>query len=91
MDVGGIVSDVDDIVVELNPGGATVWRARVDSLNLVVHGDSPAKAEAAAIAAVIAAGANVSDNVVVRVRFGTRAERLAAGWVPPVARASARK
>jgi hypothetical protein len=91
MDARAVVSDVDEIVVELNLGGPTVWRARVDSLNLVVQGDSPVKAEAAAIAAVIAAGANVSDNVVVRVRFGTRAERLAAGWVPPVARASPRK
>jgi hypothetical protein len=89
---GGVedVAIVDEIVVELNPGGPTVWRARVDSLKLVVQGDSPAQAEAAALAAVIKAGARVSDDVIVRVRFGTRAARLAAGWVPPRARSARR-
>lgn len=86
-----VVDEVKEIIVELNPGGATVWRARVDSMDLVVGGDTPAKAEAAALAVLIEVGAHVSDNVVVRVRFGTRAARLAAGWVPPLARPSGRK
>jgi hypothetical protein len=74
---------VGEVVVELNPGGASVWRARVDALNLVVDGDTVVAAEAAALAAVIEAGGQIADDLVVRVRFGTRAERLAAGWVPP--------
>jgi hypothetical protein len=74
---------VGDVVVELNPTGTSVWRARVDALSLVVDGDTVAAAEAAALAAVIEAGGQLADDLVVRVRFGTRAERLAAGWVPP--------
>jgi hypothetical protein len=74
---------VGEVVVELNPSGTSVWRARVDALNLVVDGDTVAAAEAAALAAVIEAGGQLADDLVVRVRFGTRAERLAAGWVPP--------
>jgi hypothetical protein len=73
---------VDEIVVELNPGGAAVWRARVDRLHVVVTGNSPAEARAAALAAVIEAGAQLSDDLIVRLRFGTRAQRVAAGWVP---------
>jgi hypothetical protein len=76
---------VGEVVVELNPTGTSVWRARVDALNLVVDGDTVAAAEAAALAAVIEAGGQLADDLVVRVRFGTRAERLAAGWVPPSA------
>jgi hypothetical protein len=75
---------VAEIVVELNPSGATVWRARVDALNLVVEGKSPAEAKAAAVHAVMAAGGHLSDDLIVRMRFGTRSERLAAGWVPSV-------
>jgi hypothetical protein len=74
---------VGEVVVELNPGGESVWRARVDALNLVVEGDTVAAAEAAALAAVIEASGQLADDMVVRVRFGTRAQRLAAGWVPP--------
>jgi hypothetical protein len=74
---------VDEIVVELNPRGRSVWRARVDALNLVVEGDTVAAAEAAVLAALCEAGGQLADDTVVRVRFGTRAQRLAAGWVPP--------
>jgi hypothetical protein len=77
--------NVEEILVELNPGGTTVWRARVDALNVVVEGDSVAAAEAAALAAVSEAGGHLSDDLLVRVRFGTRVQRLAAGWVPPAA------
>jgi hypothetical protein len=73
---------VQEIVVELNPGGRSVWRARVAALNLVAVGNSVIEAESAALQAVAEAGAEVSDDVLVRVRFGTRAQRLAAGWVP---------
>ncbi|HEY7927238.1 MAG: hypothetical protein ACHQ06_04110 [Candidatus Dormibacteria bacterium] len=73
---------VGEVVVEVNPSGASIWRARVDALNLVVGGDTVAAAEAAALAAVIEAGGQLADDLVVRVRFGTRSERLAAGWVP---------
>lgn len=78
---------VREVVVELDAGGTSVWRARVDALNLVVVGDTVAAAEAAALAAVIRAGGQLADDLVVRVRFGTRAQRLAAGWVPPSDRA----
>jgi hypothetical protein len=77
---------VGEIVVELNPAGGTIWRACVDPLNLTVEADSVAAAEAAALAAVVEAGAQVSDDIRVRVRFGTRAQRLAAGWRPPTTR-----
>jgi hypothetical protein len=80
------VRSVGEIVVELNPAGGTIWRARVDPLNLTVEADSVAAAEAAALAAVVEAGAQVSDDIRVRVRFGTRAQRLAAGWRPPTTR-----
>jgi hypothetical protein len=82
----GTVRSVGEIVVELNPAGRTIWRARVDPLNVTVEADSVAAAEAAALAAVVEAGAQLSDDLRVRVRFGTRAQRLAAGWIPPTAR-----
>jgi hypothetical protein len=82
---------VGEVVVELNPSGTSVWRARVDALNLVVDGDTVAAAEAAALAAVIEAGGQLADDLVVRVRFGTRAQRLAAGWVPPSDGASTKR
>jgi hypothetical protein len=82
----GTVRSVGEIVVELNPAGRTIWRARVDQLNVTVEADSVAAAEAAALAAVVEAGAQVSDDIRVRVRFGTRAQRLAAGWIPPTTR-----
>jgi hypothetical protein len=73
---------VREIVVELNPQRTTVWRARVDALEVVVVGDTIIDAEARAIAAVVETGAQIADDVLVRVRFGTRAQRLAAGWTP---------
>jgi hypothetical protein len=73
---------VSEVVVELNPNGTSVWRARVDALHLVANGDTVAAAEAAAVAAVIEAGRQLSKDLIVRVRFGTRAQRSAAGWVP---------
>jgi hypothetical protein len=74
---------VGEVVVELNPNGKSVWRARVDALHLVVDGDTVAAAEAAAVAAVIEVGRQLSEDLIVRVRFGTREQRLVAGWVPP--------
>jgi hypothetical protein len=85
----GSERSVDEILVELNPSGRTVWRARIDALDMVVEGSSVAAAEAAALEAVIAAGGQLSDELRVRVRFGTRAQRLAAGWVPPTGSRSA--
>jgi hypothetical protein len=74
---------IGEVLVELNPDGPTVWRARVEPLNLVVEGDTILEAENAALAAIAEARGQVSDDLRVRVRFGTRAERMAAGWVPP--------
>jgi hypothetical protein len=79
----GDTGTAEEIVIELNPGGRSVWRARVDALNLVVEGDTVAAAEAAVLAALREAVGQLAEDMVVRVRFGTRAQRLAAGWVPP--------
>jgi hypothetical protein len=74
---------ISEVLVELNPAGSSVWRARVDPLMVVVEGDTIVEAEAAALAAIVEAGSEVAGNLMVRVRFGTRAQRVAAGWVPP--------
>ena len=72
---------VDEIVVELNtsPGGQS-WRASIRPLDIVVEGATPAEAEAAALLALIEHDGRVADDLRVRVRYGTRTERAAAGW-----------
>lgn len=82
MAIMGEHKTVREILVELNPDRTSIWRARVDELNLVVAGGTVAAAEAAAITAVMGAGAQLADDLLMRVRYGTRAQRLAAGWVP---------
>jgi hypothetical protein len=69
-----------EIIVELNRDGTSLWRARVLPLDLVVQGNSPTEAEPAALAALVEAGVRVSDDLRVRVRYGTRTERESAGW-----------
>ena len=67
------------MVVELNPGGRLPWRAWVPALNLSVQGRTPLEAEARALQLAREHGAVLSDSVRVRIRYGTRAERTAAG------------
>jgi len=72
---------VEEIVVELNVApGRQPWRAFILPMEVVVEGATPAEAEAAALRAIIDRGGRVSDDLRVRVRYGTRTERAAAGW-----------